>query len=64
MEVEPMSKASLKVIYDGEAVQLGSMDVVDLAPSLLAVGHLFRRANEIVNGPEAKIIDLCINNAI
>lgn len=39
----------LTVEYDGPGLQSGSMDVRDLAPSLLALSAVFQEANRIVN---------------
>jgi hypothetical protein len=50
-----MSKATLQIVYDGEALQNGTMDVRDLAPALLAVGQLFDAANFALNGERAKV---------
>ena len=50
-----MSRATLTITYDGEALRDGVMDVRDLAPALLAVGQLFDAANTALNGTEAEI---------
>ena len=50
-----MSRATLTITYDGEALRDGVMDVRDLAPALLAVGQLFDAANIALNGTEAEI---------
>ena len=46
---------SLRIVYDGEALRDGSMDVRDLAPALLALGDLFEAANRELYGENAKI---------
>lgn len=50
-----MSKATIRVAYDGPALHDGSMDVRDLAPALLAVGRLCEEANRVLNDDRAKI---------
>lgn len=50
-----MSKESFRIVYDGEAVEAGAMDVRDLAPALLALGNLCQDANRILNGEKARI---------
>lgn len=50
-----MSKAKIHVVYDGDAVRGGSMDVMALAPALLSIGELFQRANKIINGDQAEV---------
>ncbi len=48
-----MSEAAFKLVYDGDAVRFGEMDVADLAPALLAMGQLLRSAGRLVYGEEA-----------
>ena len=45
-----MSKASLRLAYDGEALASHCMDVRDLAPALMGLGELLNAANFELNG--------------
>ncbi len=49
------SQAELEILFDGEAVHEGRMNVRDLAPSMLAVGALFESANNVLNGTRASL---------
>lgn len=46
---------NFNLVYDGPALQEHRMDVRALAPALLAMGDLIERANEILNGDQAKV---------
>lgn len=50
-----MSNETIHIVYIGEAVQDGSMDVRDLAPALLAIGEVCEQANRVVNGDRARV---------
>lgn len=50
-----MSKIAFQLRYDGPALSEHGMDVGDLAPALLALGDLIKRANATVNGDAAII---------
>lgn len=50
-----MSKVAFQIRYDGPALSEHGMDVADLAPSLLALGELIKRANATFNGDAAKV---------
>ncbi|GAB2491412.1 hypothetical protein [Arenimonas alkanexedens] len=53
-----MAHAKFNLVYDGPALREHRMEVRDLAPALLAMGELVERANEILNGNQAKV---CVN---
>lgn len=50
-----MSESHFTLIFDGEAVRNGEIDVRDLAPPLLAVGDMIQRANALINGEKAAV---------
>ena len=45
-----MSEAVFQLVYDGEAVRDGEMEVADLAPALLGMGQAVRAAARIADG--------------
>ena len=48
-----MSRESIALVYDGDAVRAGTMDVKELAPALLSIGELFQDASLVLNGAKA-----------
>ena len=54
-EEDIMSKADLRVAYDGEALAGHTMNVRDLGPALMALGEIFVEANKILNGDRAGV---------
>ena len=50
-----MSEVEIKIAYQGNAVDNGSMDVYEVAPALLAVGEAFQEANRELNGDVSRI---------
>ena len=48
-----MSKTQIQVAYENDDPASHTMDVEQLAPSLLAIGNLCKRANTILNGDKA-----------
>lgn len=50
-----MPKESFVLVYNGAALQDGSMDVRQLAPALLAIGDLFERSNSLLNDNRAHV---------
>jgi hypothetical protein len=50
-----MSRASAVIVYDGDALREGMMDVRDLAPALLAFGEAVERTNGALNGDRAVV---------
>lgn len=49
------TQVQLDVSFDGPALQDGSMNVRDLAPSMLGLGALFDSANKALNGERATV---------
>lgn len=43
-----MAVEKIRIAYSGEALQNGAMDVLDLAPALLAFAGLIQRANKVI----------------
>lgn len=50
-----VSTERFEIIYEGDAVSSGKMDVRDLAPALLALGNLCSSANNVLNGKSAEV---------
>lgn len=48
-----VSQEKFQILYDGDALTSGFMDVYDLAPALLSVGDLVKDANAILNGKDS-----------
>ncbi|MFH2067945.1 MAG: hypothetical protein ABII89_00560 [Candidatus Omnitrophota bacterium] len=46
---------TFRVVYDGPALEDGSIPVNDLAPALLSLGDLFEEANQLITNGEASI---------
>lgn len=53
--MQDRSQVQLDISYDGDALRDGSMNVRDLAPSMLGIGALFESANRALNGTQAEI---------
>lgn len=49
------SQATFQVVYDGDAVEQGEMDIRDLAPALLSLGWLIEEANRRANGTDQPV---------
>ena len=50
-----MSQSTFKLVYDGEALKDGEMDVADLAPALLAVGQFIRASARAAYGDDTTV---------
>lgn len=50
-----MSQAAVRVVYDGDALATGAMDVRDLAPALLSFGDLLQETNRVLNAGRAQV---------
>ncbi|MEM6646066.1 MAG: hypothetical protein AAF730_07425 [Bacteroidota bacterium] len=49
------SEVSFQVVYEGAALEAGTMSVRQLAPALLALSDLVDQANTVVNGTTAEV---------
>lgn len=56
------TQVQLDVSFDGPALRDGSMNVRDLAPSMLGLGALFESANRALNGESATVNVKCKSN--
>lgn len=50
-----MKNEVFTVVYDGEALSEHTMDVRDLAPSLLSLSQIFEEANSLIYGDKAQV---------
>lgn len=50
-----VDQARFEVLFDGDEVKTGRMEVRYLAPSLMSLGKMIEEANAVLNGPDAKI---------
>jgi hypothetical protein len=50
-----VSQETIRILYDGDALKAGKMDVQELAPALLAMGDLFQQANRSLNGDKTQV---------
>lgn len=50
-----MSETFFHLVYDGEALRDGEMDVADLAPALIGLGELAAAAGKHVSGDRSKV---------
>jgi len=50
-----MSTANFSLIFDGEAVRDGEIDVIDLAPALVALSQVINAVGKIIIGSEADV---------
>ncbi len=55
MQSQESTAAEFGLVYEGDALSENTMDVRDLAPSLLALGELFSRANSLLNGEDTTV---------
>jgi hypothetical protein len=46
------NEATIRIVFDGDAVQSGTMDVRAFAPALLALSDVLDEANKLLNGPD------------
>ena len=57
-----MSKATVRIAYDGEAFREHKIDVRELAPSMLALADIFVESNRVFNGDEARVNVFVVEN--
>lgn len=55
IEREEMPSTVFRLVYDGEALRDGEMDVADLAPALLAIGQLAQASGRVLLGEKADV---------